>query len=130
MRNCMKPATWFSTIESNHCGTNLTKIKMKPAVRTKREDDCHSVSFLKQYTPSLWCSYSDNPSKSDRWSNCVQSRGEYIKKKLFCIIRKINKKYLGKECGHVLKISRIAVAHVLRENVLGKWNWMAGGKAQ
>ena len=29
-----------------------------------------------------------------------------------------------------MHINIIAVAHVLRENVMGKWNWMAGGKAE
>jgi len=29
----------------------------------------------------------------------------------------------------MLYLKMIAIAHVLRENVLGKWNCMAGGKA-
>jgi len=27
------------------------------------------------------------------------------------------------------QLDLITVAHVLRENVLGKWNWMASGRA-
>jgi hypothetical protein len=36
------------------------------------------------------------------------------------------KKYKHKQI--TLYIPRITVAHVLRKNLLGMWNWMAGGK--
>jgi hypothetical protein len=76
MRNWKKAATWFSVIEASHCGRKLTKIKTKPAVRTKREEDCHSVSFLKTIHTLTLMPYSDHPSKSDPLcESCSESRG-------------------------------------------------------
>jgi len=47
------------------------------------------------------------PNFLERQANCVQNWVDYVKKILFCNFRKKNTKYVYKNCGHGLKISRV-----------------------